>query len=208
MFDQADTDLFLKIELNQIIPDILKRLDDATRSSKTAFHEGYIATINENSPEIRTVVLRRVLLDEEALIFHTDMRSPKVHQIRQNPYLSWLFYDDALRIQVRFKAIAEIHYQNELTQKQWEASRLESRKCYLVEPAPSKQIQKVWEGIPDIAHQDLTEALVSNGYDNFAVIKTRLITCDWLFLNRKGHKRAVFSKNIVGNTWEGKWVQP
>lgn len=208
MFHQADTDLFLKIELDQIIPDVLKRLDDATRSSKAAFHEGYIATINEDAPEIRTVVLRKVLFDEEALIFHTDVRSPKIHQIKQNPCISWLFYDAALRIQVRFKAIAEIHHQNELAQKQWDASRLESRKCYLVEPAPSKQIQEVWEGIPDIAHQDLTEQLVSNGYDNFAVVKTNLISCDWLFLNRRGHKRAVITKNLVENSWEGKWVQP
>jgi hypothetical protein len=208
MFHQADTDLFLKIELDQIIPDVLKRLDDATRSSKAAFHEGYIATINEDVPEIRTVVLRKVLFDEESLIFHTDVRSPKIHQIKQNPYLSWLFYDAALRIQVRFKAMAEIHHQNELAQKQWDASRLESRKCYLVEPAPSAQIQKVWEGIPDIAHQDLTEQLVSNGYDNFAVVKTNLISCDWLFLNRRGHKRAVITKNLVENSWEGKWVQP
>ncbi|MRX47993.1 pyridoxamine 5'-phosphate oxidase family protein [Pedobacter puniceum] len=208
MFDQADTDLFLKIELNQIIPDILKRLDDATKSSKAAFHEGYVATIHDGIPEIRTVVLRKVLFNEEALVFHTDMRSPKVHQIKNNPQLSWLFYDAALRIQVRFKAIAEIHHQNELTQKQWEGSRLESRKCYLVEPAPSTQIQKVWEGIPNIAHQDLTAQLVSNGYHNFAVIKTKLISCDWLFLNRRGHKRAIFTKNIIANTWEGKWVQP
>ena len=208
MFKQADTDLFLKIELDQIIPDILKRLDDATKSSKAAFHEGYVATIHDGIPEIRTVVLRRVLLDEEALAFHTDIRSPKINQIKQNPNVSWLFYDTKLRIQVRFKALAEIHYQNELAEKQWHASRLESRKCYLVQPAPSTQIQKVWEGIPDIAHQDLTEALLSNGYDNFAVIKARLITCDWLFLNRRGHKRAVFTKNTVGYTWEGKWVQP
>jgi hypothetical protein len=208
MFDQADTDLFLKIELDQIIPDILKRLDDATKSSKAAFHEGCVATINQDIPELRTVVLRRVFLDEGALAFHTDIRSPKVNQIKQNPNISWLFYDAKLRIQVRFKAVAEIHYQNELAEKQWHASRLESRKCYLVEPAPSTQIQKVWEGIPDIAHQDLTEQLVSNGYDNFAVIKTKLMTCDWLFLNRRGHKRAVLNKNIEKDTWEGKWVQP
>ena len=43
----------------------------------------------------------------------------------------------------------KVHYQDDITLKRWEDSRLESRKCYLVNPAPSTFSALPTDGLPE-----------------------------------------------------------
>ena len=157
------------------------------------FHSPTIATVNEGTPEKRTVILRKVIPTEGTLIFHTDYRSPKISQLKVNNSLSWLFYDSKSRIQIRVKSLATIHYKDEITFKRWNDSRLESRKCYLVSPAPSTISELSTDGLPEnLNNKDLTDENVGDGYENFAVVKNKVTQMDWLFLNHDGHRRAKF----------------
>lgn len=51
---------------------------------------------------------------------HTDLRSPKVAEIRANPAVSLLFYDVPGKRQLRAKGRGVIHNQDGLTVERWE----------------------------------------------------------------------------------------
>ena len=190
--------------LDSILEDCWHRLINGANSSKHSFHNPSIATINGSFPEIRTVVLRKVIPQEKTLIFHTDYRSPKINQIKKNNTICWLFYDAKSRIQIRLKTVATIHYQDDISLKRWNESRLESRKIYLVNPAPSTMVKSPTDGLSEhLNNKDLTEENLTPGYENFAVVKNRVIEIDWLFLNHDGHRRAKFllGENEVEKYW-------
>jgi pyridoxamine 5'-phosphate oxidase len=194
----------INYNLEEILADCWHRLINGVVSAKHPFHNPSIATINNEFPEIRTVVLRKVIPAERILIFHTDYRSPKIQQIQKNNKVSWLFYDEKARIQIRLKTIATIHYQDDITLKRWEDSRLESRKCYLVNPAPSTFSASPTDGLPqNLTVKDLTIDNVAKGYENFVVVKNEVKEIDWLFLNHSGHNRAqfIYEEKSVKKYW-------
>ena len=190
--------------LEKLLQDCWHRLMNGAGSSKHPFHCPAIATINGSFPEMRTVVLRKVIPAEQMLIFHTDYRSPKVAQIKKNNTVSWLLYDAKSRIQLRLKTLATIHYQDAVTLKRWHDSKLESRRCYLVHPAPSTMVNLPTDGLPEhLAVKDLSDENVAIGYNNFAVVTNKVTEIDWLFLNHDGHRRAqfIFGEHEVTMQW-------
>jgi 3-hydroxyisobutyrate dehydrogenase len=190
--------------LEDILKDCWHRLIDGAVSSRHPFHCSPIATINGEFPEIRTVVLRKVIPEEKTLIFHTDYRSPKINQIKCNNRTSWLFYDAKSRLQLRIKTISAIHHDDQLSLKSWNESTLDSKKCYLVQAAPSTLADYPSDGLPEhINHSSLNEEIVATGIENFAVIRNLVTELDWLFLNHDGHRRAkfIFGENEVKKYW-------
>jgi pyridoxamine 5'-phosphate oxidase len=69
--------------LEKLLQDCWHRLMNGASSAKHPFHCPAIATINGTFPEMRTVVLRKVIPAEKMLIFHTDYRSPKVAKLKR-----------------------------------------------------------------------------------------------------------------------------
>ncbi len=183
----------ISYDLEGLLQNCWRRLVNGAVVAKNAFHSPSIATMNGDFPEIRTVILRKVLPEEKTLIFYTDYRSPKIEQIKANHKIAWLFYDEKARIQLRLKTIATIHHNNEVVLTRWNESRLESKTCYLVQPAPSTKTESPTDGLA--AHFDrshLTAESVALGYENFAVITNVVTEIEWLFLAREGHRRAKF----------------
>jgi pyridoxamine 5'-phosphate oxidase len=179
--------------LETIWQDCWHRLINGAVSPKHAFHTPSIATIDGGMPQIRTVVLRKVIPQLNTLVFYTDYRSPKVIQLQSNNNISWLFYDAKSRIQLRIKSEAAIHYQDDFALVSWNETRLESRICYMVQPAPSVIAHTPTDGLPDEFNSKvLTHENLFRGYQNFAVIKNKVSEIDWLFLNHEGHRRARF----------------
>lgn len=190
--------------LEDILQDCWHLLIRGAVSAKHAFHCPSIATIHDDFPEIRTVVLRKVLQEERMLIFHTDSRSPKINQIKDNNRISWLFYDPKSRIQLRIKTVATIHHNDELSLQRWKDSSLESRKCYLVQPAPSTFVEFPSDGLPEnFDFSSLTEEIIAVNSENFSVVKNLVVEIDWLFLNHDGHRRAkfIFDEQKVQKFW-------
>lgn len=197
--DDAVTINQLAYDLDQIYRDCWHRLVNGVHSAKSAFHTPAIASINNGFPEIRTVVLRKALPEQQKLIFHSDVRSPKIKQLQSNPALSWLFYDDKAKIQLRIKSQASLHHLNELSQSRWNESRLQSRSCYLVEPAPSVVSGKATDGYPaGFNRNELNEASLLPGYAHFVVVVCQVLEIDWLYLNHDGHRRAQFVLDEIG----------
>ena len=82
----------------EIEAEIWELLIQSSNSANTPFHHGIIATINDNVPEQRTVILRNVDVFTRTLSFNTDIRSLKIEQLHVNDSVSWLFYDKILFI--------------------------------------------------------------------------------------------------------------
>ncbi len=176
--------------LQEIEKQIWLLLQESVKTAKSAFHQGIIATINNDFPEQRTVVLRNINLDEKTLRFHTDIRSEKINHLRQNNALSWLFYDAELKLQLRIYTKATIHHTNDMADRAWENSRLASKMCYTTQ-AKSGSILPEPEMI-DVNKKDIEPELLNFAYNNFCVIETKAFAMDFVFLNAKGNKRGFF----------------
>lgn len=193
--------------LDKILNDCWLRLEKGVKTAKHPFHSPTLGTIYQGEVEMRTVILRQVVPTEKILIFHSDVRSPKIHQIKKNNLISWLFYDEDARIQIRLKAKATLHHLNDLALSRWEDSRLESRRCYLSQSAPSSFIDFPSDGLPESLNiKNLTVEKVAEGFNNFVVVETEVTQIEWLFLNHSGHRRAAFSYD--GKVIKKQWMLP
>lgn len=194
-------DLFLQHDLTAIEKKIWELLQQSVSSFKSPFHTGVVATIDEQQPEVRTVVLRHADAQQKKLFFHTDIRSPKVHQLQTNPQMSWLFYDKDIRIQLRLKATAVVHLDDGVANSAWEESRLSSRLTYTTSSA-SGTILSTPELI-DLNQKEVEPELIDIAWKNFCVVETTIQQMDWAFLHHSGNRRASF--HYITNQFQ--WIQ-
>ena len=68
--------------MNQL-KNILRKISDAVKDRKNDFHTFYFSNINDGDVESRCVILRNFNINNNALYFHTDKRSPKVVSIKK-----------------------------------------------------------------------------------------------------------------------------
>lgn len=195
-------DLFLLDNLSLIEQNIWQLLLKGVASYKAPFHQGVVATVNHDSPELRTVVLRDVETSMRKLSFHTDIRSSKILQLRNNNQICFLFYDSDLRIQLRCSGIATIHHLNAFAERAWRKSRLSSQLCYTNLLPPGSVLQE--PVLIDLNRKEVEEGELVSAYENFAVVNTEIKKIDWVYLHHRGHRRAIF--DYSGNSFH--WVQP
>ncbi len=169
----------------------------AARSRHGGFHTPVVASVGPDGlPEVRTVVLRNAARDRAELTFHTDRRSPKIAQLKTQPRVQWLFYDAHARTQLRIDAFAEIFADGPVKEARWEASHPMSRECYRVALPPSTEVDRP-ESIPEP---------LPDGHEHFSVVRTRVVSIDWLYLHHEGHRRARFDYGEAGI--RASWLVP
>ena len=181
-------------DLDKIVDALWDLLLIGKNKSKSEFHQGYIATYNNNYPSIRTVVLRHVNKSKNTISFHTDIRSKKIEELKDNNKLSMLFYDHGKKIQLKISGYAVIHNENDQSRNAWDQSRSFSKKCYIVENAPGTSSDKPVSGYLPEHEQDLpNEDVLEKGYANFTLVEIQISNIEWLYLHRDGHRRALFT---------------
>lgn len=183
----------------------------ATKDRRHAFRTPVFCTVDaqDGSPRARTVVLRHA--DPEALVLrcHTDRRSAKVREIEREPMVVWLFYDAAARVQLRIRARATVHLDGEVFEDAWQRTALMSRRCYLAPHEPGMPAEKPSANLPDDAiDSEPSLERSEDGRANFAVVQTRVLSMDWLWLRHDGHRRAAFVWNEDGSVGDAGWRQP
>ena len=97
---------------------LLHELHRGALDPKHPFRYLTVATVGEQFPQVRTVVMRQFTADLEFLAY-TDVRSSKVQELLEVPRVSLLFYHPKKQVQVRVKALATIHVMDELAQEHW-----------------------------------------------------------------------------------------
>lgn len=187
--------------LTEIETHIWETLLQSSKSANTPFHQGSFATINNNIPEQRTVILRNVNVTEKTISFNTDIRSLKIEHLQANDSVSWLFYDKYTKIQLRIYGKAVVHYKDEVSELAWEQSRLSSKMCYATQQKPGNFVEN--PELIKVNQTEISDELLTFAHENFAVISSKIYAIDYVILNRMGNKRAYFDyKNNVFQ-WRG-----
>lgn len=176
-------------------------LEYGVKSYRNPFHFGVFVSSDDDFPTARTVIVRTVDAEQKIITFNTDVRSPKFQQITNNANVSWLFYDESLRIQLRCKAIASLHIKDEVAEKGWEKARLNCKITYTAPTAPGTQLEAPF--LLDLNRLDISDEKLVEARNNFSVVQTKVVSLDWCFLHHKGNRRAYidYEKN------EKKWIQ-
>ena len=180
-----------KENTKEIFEDIKRNLSRGVKDRKHTFHTPVFCNVNKDGViGSRVVVLRKFDPLKMVLNFHTDFRSPKVTDLKQNCNSLFVFYDYKLKIQMRIRTTSILNNQNQIAKEMWDKTRLLSRKCYLTSKDPSSYISFPEDGIPQHLmgkEPDFEES--EKGYKNFTVVENKVNEIDWLYLEISGHRR-------------------
>jgi pyridoxamine 5'-phosphate oxidase len=194
--------------LDGIEQDCWEQLLRGALSSKSDFHQPVIGTISDGACSMRTVVLRQTVIAEKKLVFHTDTRSGKIADLATNNSVTWLFYSQRHRIQIRVKAKAHIFIDTPIAREIWLKTPEKSAKSYMTTQAPGTVVAGATSGLPnEFALREPTKIEMNAAVGNFAVVVTQVEWMEWLWLNKSGHRRAQFVYND-DLTFKGDWLVP
>jgi pyridoxamine 5'-phosphate oxidase len=178
-------------------------LADGAAQARSGFHLPALATIGaDGAPRLRTVVLRAADRDAGTLRFHCDRRSDKAAEIRANPACALAAYDAAAKIQIRIEGRATLHARDALAEAAWTGSRAMSRVCYGAEPGPGTALPA---GSAYVLPDEGSAAAL--GRQHFAAVSVRAARLDFLYLDRRGHRRAAWTR-AEDEDWQGRWLAP
>lgn len=173
-------------------------------------HMPIVGTVDaDGTPHLRVMVLRDASRDARTLRFHTDSRSIKADQLRQNPATSVLIYDHAAKVQIRLSGKTNLMMVGDLTDTAWSTSTPFARRCYMAEAAPGTPSAEPSSGLPEWIQGKLPEEEQLTEYrGNFAALLVEIEAIEWLYLANAGHRRARWQWNAAQNSWVGSWLVP
>jgi len=188
--------------LDEIQNKLWSMLNDAVTNRGSPFRIPVFICAHQDEVDGRIVVLRKSDRAKNLLLFHTDLRSPKVDILKKNKNASLVFYDKEEKIQLRVKVECEINNQNSTTEVSWKKTQHISRRCYLTDSPPGTKSENPTSGmISKLEDFDYTMEQSEEGYKNFTVIKCNIKSIEWLYLAAKGHRRAKFDLENNKNEW-------
>ena len=186
-------------DLDAILDHAWQVLVRGVRDARSPAHTPTVATVGpDGTPQLRTVVLRGAARRAHQLRFHTDSRAKKVAALRVRPACALHVYDRARKLQLRLQGVATLHGLNTSTgDAAWTATRTQSRRCYQVVQAPGGPINS-----PDAPRFEADD----EGRAHFVAVTVDLHSLEWLYLQARGHRRALFTRD--GEEWRGTWLVP
>jgi len=171
-------------------------------------HQAVVSNVEGITSIMRTVILRRVDSQTKKLYFHTDFRSLKVAAIQNTGILSWLFYDQTQRTQIRLSGSTIVHHKDEYCRTHWDKTPHHSRRSYMFQTAPSTPLTSEDYGMSDkliTFNYTLEESEI--GFNHFAVVETSVDWLEWYFTHHTGNKRAEFNFQNAQLT-KANWLMP
>ena len=180
-------------------------IDDPTSPVRTPV---LISVSADGLAQGRTVVLRAFNRQQRQLKIYTDVRSEKVAQLRTQPVCTLVAYQPNPMIQLRLKTNAVVNHNNEITRESWAVMPGPNRCNYLTDPNPGSISVKATDGRPVINAESVpTNDENEIAYSHFSVIVFAINELEWLYLPRRGHRRAQFiwdrTKSLQSN-----WLIP
>ena len=182
------------MDLNEILAAIWLKLSDAVQSPSAAWRMPVLGTVSDDSPDLRTVVLRDVDIESWTLTCYTDSRSGKVRQLNANPTVSWLFYCPEERIQLRACGLASIATSGPEVAAAWDSVPAFSRQNYLTDKSPGSTVQNrvIVGGLDGDADA------FAVGMNNFALLKCTLSQLVWLSVDGRRQVSSIFTRTDTG----------
>ncbi|KQT18872.1 pyridoxamine 5'-phosphate oxidase [Methylobacterium sp. Leaf399] len=189
-------------DLDASLAELWRLLGEGARKAGSGFHTPALATVDaERRPQVRTVVLRAADRETGTLRFHCDRRSRKADEIAATGLAALHAYDRDTKIQIRVSGQARLHTDDALADAAWAGSMAMSRVCYGTVPAPGARI-----AAGDAYTLPEAEEAVALGRANFCAVQVRAEALEFLYLDRRGHRRAGFFRDGAG--WDGRWLVP
>jgi hypothetical protein len=190
------------LDLKKSLEFVFSNLEKGVTERGHQFHLLVLGTIDKDKrPQNRNVVLRKVDMANSLIRFHTDIRSNKIIDIKNNSSISLLGYDKVNKLQVRLTANAIVEESKEVLSDVWSKMYPMSRECYRVKDAPGKVVASRDEVLFEDEGNDKL-----NGFENFVIINCHISSIETLFLHSSGHVRA---KYIYENgAFHGEWLVP
>ena len=187
---------------NKIFTTVCELLENGASERDHDFHIMTFCTIGKVGVEARSVVLRFFDKEKNIIRFHTDYRSPKLNDIKNNPNTVCLVYSYKLKTQLRIKTLSSIHYEDSVWNASWDSTGLSSRKCYLTKYDPSSNIDQKDDGLP-LELKGKTPSLEQSegGKKNFCVVDNKIMEIDYLYLKSSGHERMRLDFNNNKSSW-------
>ena len=198
----------IEYDLTAIEKDCWVRILNGSLQYKNPLHNPVVANVNEQGINMRTVVLRKVNIEKRQLFFHTDIRSGKWQEFKNNNSASWLFYHPSAMLQIRLSGIVTLHQDDYFADEAWANTRMSGRKNYLGLSGPSSLSASPASGLsPKFDKEDPTPEESEAGRKNFGIISTQIQWMEWLWLNSGGHRRATFQYMPDGK-FSANWLIP
>lgn len=162
---------------------------------RTGFTRAALATATaDGQPRVRSIIVRDFTTNPARIAFATAMRSAKVTEIRHNPQVGLLFYDDDRSVQCRVEGLATVVTDDVTRRRAWEALGSHTRQTY--DSA----------AVPGALHGTVDESDQRTPFERFAWISVDLKAIDWLDLSDQPHQRWQFQRR--GTAWDGQLVNP
>lgn len=195
--------------LESVLRHVWDEVEAAAAAPDHPYRHLTFGTVRDRTPDLRTVVLRRVDVDERVLQFHSDRRTRKVKDVRENERVAWHGWNPDTREQIRLRGTATVHLDDDVAMEMWETQSLESRALYVRPATPGSELDEPEDGLrPDVKTKSLSQDDVAEGRQHFAAIRTTIHEIEWLHLHPEGHYRARFKHQSGGEEFDGTWVVP
>ncbi|WP_321817649.1 MULTISPECIES: pyridoxamine 5'-phosphate oxidase family protein [unclassified Paraburkholderia] len=190
------------MNLDVVFTELWRCLANGTLAGHQPFKVMQAATIAlDGSPDVRSVVLRTVSESENLITFHTDLRSPKIAQLRQWPRIALAGVDAARNVQIRVAGEVRIVDEGDAKRAAWQRSRQQSLIVYRTVLAPGTPIDQPADAFAE------PRPTPDAGFEHFCVVDIRPDALDWLDLSAAdGHQRARFVRE--SGRWSSGWVAP
>ena len=189
-------------DLEASLAELWRLLGEGAARGRSGFHLPALATLApDGRPRLRTVVLRAADREAGTLRFHCDRRSAKAAELAAAPACALAAYDADAKVQIRVEGTANLHTDDAAAEAAWAGSRAMSRVCYGAAPAPGTALPAGDAyTLPDEA------AATEVGRPHFAAVVVRAAALEFLYLDRRGHRRAGWRRD--GDGWVGGWLAP
>jgi pyridoxamine 5'-phosphate oxidase len=186
--------------LEEIYSRAWSKLQSAAKARHEPWHTAYVATVREEHPELRTMVLRGAELTQRVVWFHSDLRSPKCHDLKRSPLGAVLFHDAQDHFQLRLNGNFSLDSHSPESETAWKVLIPSSRRCYQGPFAPSTESPVLSSNIPE------EPAPPHLGRENFTRLIFTITQMDCLILKAKGHIRARWQFHEAG--FSATWLNP
>ena len=192
------------MKLDRIYRQLWDCLIAATCEGQRPFKAMQAATIGlDGAPNVRTVELRRVSEPENLITFHTDVRSPKVAELRREPKITLVGVETDRNRQIRVFGKSRILRDGAARLDAWESSSDRTLILYRTLLAPGTPICQP----RDAFGEDCGAQPSDEGLAHFCVVEVSPFRIDWLDLSAvDGPERVLFIRN--GSIWEHSWIAP
>jgi hypothetical protein len=191
-------------KLDEVLNEVWTMLKRGVTHSNDPFHWPVLGTTGKDGCNLRTVILRQVILPDRILVCHTDARATKAQEIGDFSSVRWLFYHPERKVQLRISGQATCHRDDQFANDQWAATKITHRLDFSATQPPGTPVHKPSSGLPDFLLKKTPTLLESErSRKNFMAISCTIDSIDWLILRALGHRRARFDwdEDELRATW-------